>query len=509
MKNREERDAWLDEKDRRESAKSLFYFGKFVLGYDLEVEPHLAFCDFVQEETRPKILTLMPRGSFKTTVVSQIYPLWLAIRNPNVRILLYSESLKNSMRNLEVIQQTIQKNARFRHLYGELAGKDDGNQYALFIKTRTNWRLKEPTFGTGSLETVDNGQHWDYILCDDLHSEKNTTSKEQIESVYLAWKLLFSLLDPGKYMRMVGTRWSDQDVYGIIKESHKAFEVYERPAELPDGNLLFPKRLTREALAAIRGEQGDDIYFSQYMNDPLPKGDSQAFRKQDFQYGEHRDCPLVMAVDPAISQSDRADFSAIVLGGWSDKNELFVEHEEHGRMDPFKLIDRMIALLQHYGTRIRTIATEDVAFQRMLRYALERRLKELSIHVNVIGLKHTLKKEARILGLQPLYRAKAVYHKLALKGGELEEELQRFPRGRRDDVIDALASIVEVSQPRTKAYAKAQEKRYAQERVDAKRKRMEHESKGSLDAMIQFALASKRNGWERKDPPPIVPGGSL
>ena len=49
-------------------------------------------------------------------------------------------------------------------------------------------------------------------------------------------------------------------------------------------------------------------------------------------------------------------------------------------------------------------------------------------------------KETRIRGLQPLYANQKVFHNKAMANTVyLEDELLRFPLGKHDDIIDALA----------------------------------------------------------------------
>lgn len=489
----QDRQELLDEKDRREGLKSLFYFGKFVLGYDLEVDPHKEICDFVQDvEGNPKELLLLPRGIFKTTIVSQIYPVWLAVKDPNVRILLDSEVLKNSERNLRVVKETLAYNQRLRDLYGVLANAGDGNLNELTIRTRTNRKLKEPTFGTSSVDTVDVGPHWDFIICDDLHSEHNSKTKAQIDNVYEHWRLLFSLLDPKKFMRMVGTRWADLDVYGRIKEEHPSFTVMERKAEQNEklenapGNCYFPQRFPHEVLMEIKAEQGIDMYAAQYLNDPLPQGESQSFKRTYFRYGEHRDCPLYLAVDPAIGESRDSDNTSLVLGGLSASNDLFIDNYTFGRFNPFQTIELVFGYIDKLGPRLRAVGFETNAFQKMLKFAFDVEMRKRGKFIKVIELRHSKSKSERILSLQPRYAAGAVYHKLWMKGGQLEEELLRFPRGRRDDVADAEASILEMVSPHSKGYAASQSKRIKAEKDRDFMKNLQRNQFRSLDDRIKY-----------------------
>jgi hypothetical protein len=52
-------------------------------------------------------------------------------------------------------------------------------------------------------------------------------------------------------------------------------------------------------------------------------------------------------------------------------------------------------------------------------------------------------KEQRILSLVPRYYHGRIYHQRGLV--DLEDEYSKFPRGRYDDILDALASIEEIA----------------------------------------------------------------
>lgn len=457
---RKEKQEMLDEYDRREGRKSLYYFGKFVLGFDLEENPHKEMCDFVQHCVliHKKGLQLVPRGTFKTTIVSQILPLWMIIRNPNIRILLDSVVLKNSERNLEVIKNLISSHDRFNSLFGNFKDKDQWRTGDIIVSKRTSLTLKEPTIGTSSVDTIEVGPHWDLIVPDDLHNEKNTKTREQIDAVYEHFKLLFSLLDPGCAIFLVGTRWTDLDTYGIIIENHPSFKIMQRRAIDEDGNLFFPSRFNEETLAGIKAEQGIFMFSAQYLNDPMPQGEHASFIKENFIYARSRsDLPLYMLIDPALSEAKRSDNSAIVLAGpETDKsseflNDIFVEKCIYGQWKPDKLIDKICINIVAYKHRLKAVVIETNFFQKILKYALMTEMKKRNIHnVKIIELHHNVKKADRIMGLQPLYECGSVHHHPGLRDGQLESELLKHPRSRRDDLADALASLLFIIHPKKK-----------------------------------------------------------
>ena len=115
----------LEELERRLGKSSLYYLCKHVLGYKLlEDTPHMDVAAFAQVTVfrKPKeswggqgiILDQEPRGSFKTTIISQALPILAILNNPNIRILLDSAVEQNSVDNLKVIAEHLSTNQKIR-----------------------------------------------------------------------------------------------------------------------------------------------------------------------------------------------------------------------------------------------------------------------------------------------------------------------------------------------------------------------------------------------------------
>jgi len=132
------------------------------------------------------------------------------------------------------------------------------------------------------------------------------------------------------------------------------------------------------------------------------------------------------------------------VGGLSKNNDLFIESYIYGRWHPYEALNKIFRIYDAYKSRIKAIGIEVTAFQKMFKFAFDVEMRKRNKFIRVVELKHTKSKIDRILSLQPRYQAGAVYHKLNMRNGELEEELIRFPKGRRDDVADAAASLLEI-----------------------------------------------------------------
>lgn len=450
--SRKEKEALLDEFDRRKGLKDLFFFSKHIIGLDVVEQTHGEVCEFLSDRGKRLLLIMMPRGSFKTTISTQAYAAWRLAQDPNLRILLDSEVLQNSLNNLGVIKRIFEGHARFRSLFGDYTSKL-WTQDHITIGKRTKITLKEPSVTASSIETVQVGPHYDEIICDDLHSEKNSRTREQVAQVVEHFRLLFNLLEPGGRMVVIGTRWSEFDLYGQIMENIEGFSVISRGAHNSDGSLFFPQRLTEDFLKKQRAILGADIYNSQYDNNPLPTGDNARFKKDWFKYftDEPANLDIYIAVDPALPGPNSSDYFAIVVGGLSKVNDLYILDTFYGHWEPHEAIKKIFLAAAKYERRgLRSIGIETNIFQRLIKFQFEAEMKKQNRFYKVEEVKHySEKKDDRILSLQPRYEAGCVFHRQSLKDGELEEEFLKFPRGRKKDLIDAAASLLEIAKLRT------------------------------------------------------------
>jgi len=85
---------------------------------------------------------------------------------------------------------------------------------------------------------------------------------------------------------------------------------------------------------------------------------------------------------------------------------------------------------------------EDVGFQGVLINLLEEKRNRFNQYFQINPSSPTEDKHKRIRGLFPFYQYGQIYHSEALKGKKLEDQLHRFPKGDKVDLIDALSQFV-------------------------------------------------------------------
>jgi predicted phage terminase large subunit-like protein len=448
----EEKRKYHRETRKAEGLSDLLYFSKELMGSsDIEEGVHGELIKRLMGDSRKKLI-LLPRGSFKSSISTICWPIWRFLRNPDIRILVDSEVLENSQRFLNQMHTHLIKPS-FQEMFGNLLdSKERITAREFTINTRVSKQLKEPTVYATGIGTVNVGMHYDLIIADDLHSEKNVGTKDQIDKVIAHYRLLLSLLEPNGQLVIIGTRWHFADLYDyILEEEAEGWDIYIEKAIRKDGSLFFPNRLTKEFLDEMRRAQSAYLFSCQYQNEPVSE-ETQAFRKEYFKYWGNEAEPypsqdnsrillnLYLIIDRAFSTKEAADYTGICVAGVSSSNNIYVLEAERKKCGLQALTDRVDQLMDKYGSsRFRKVCIETINFEETSQFFQERMRKSNKFYIlERLVPQGKMSKEGRIReGLQARYANGSVFHRKRMI--DLEDELMRFPNGTHDDLIDALA----------------------------------------------------------------------
>lgn len=465
----------------------LFFLAREVLGYQkMTLATHQELCDYTTsvlpnppevkrdgfDPRKNLLLLLMPRGTFKSSVVTIAFTLQFILNEPNARILIDSETFSKSKAFLREIIDHLVNNETYRQIFKAIHGKypyTKKSEMKLWTDSEVilpcrNVPKKEPTISCAGIDVTKNGMHYDLIIADDLHSEKNVTNKEQIEQVIDHYKLAFSLLDPGKPMIIIGTRWDYSDLYQhIIDFEAEDFNILKKSAYNPDGSLFFPEVLNEQELDKIRRRQGTSIFSKQYLNEPV--SDENATFRRDYikriPWEQVRGRPMnwYWCIDPSYSDprggSTYSDYASFVLAGMDYMRNLYVRHIIRAKMTYSDIISRMFEVnqdprfsdIKQAKFILEVIGTKSLSFE----LANEQRRRNTWLPVVEIKSRHN-NKEERIRALAPFYEFGHVYHiNECPQIEDLEYELLHFPTARYDDSSDALATVLEVASPPSKS----------------------------------------------------------
>ena len=193
--------------------KSLYFLANQILGYkDVNMHTHREIIECLESNVKRKMI-VVPRGCLKSSLACVAYPIWILINNPNARILIDSELYTNSKTFLREIKQHL-KSSIMTTMFGRFDGTT-WNDSEIIINQRTK-TLKEASITVGGIGTTKVGQHYDYVVFDDLNSPKNSDTPEKSRKVIDHYQYNISILEPTGTVVLIGTRYSELDCIGHV-----------------------------------------------------------------------------------------------------------------------------------------------------------------------------------------------------------------------------------------------------------------------------------------------------
>lgn len=227
--------------------------------------------------------------------------------------------------------------------------------------------------------------------------------------------------------------------------------IYEG-AYTDDGKLFFPEKLSAEVLDQYRKTMGVYKFANQYLNQVIPDVD-QDFKKAWVRHYTQlpNETHTVLFIDPAISLEDTADYTAtVVVDGDCDEN-WYVRVADRRRETATQTVDRIFRLYDEFNPI--AIGIEEVAYQAALTHFLHEEMRRRKKFLPIKGIKRSTlsaqgvkrdsnSKMMRIRSLVPRFEFGKIY--LAQGLDDFILEYTTFPRGRNDDILDALSSVEEI-----------------------------------------------------------------
>jgi hypothetical protein len=480
-----------DERIRKDMAQrgrdDLFYLCKVILGYDLlNPATHGALCRFVGGVEWPRRMVLMPRDTFKTTICTIAHSIQMIVRDPNISILMISDTETNASNFMLEIQQHFEHNTLFRWLYPEIIPEN----FNTTIWSSTRMVVKRdkisraPTVDAiGAFGGVES-RHYDYIKADDLATERSIRSDIEMDKL-IKWSGGLESLLSGYHARLdfVGSRRKKGDLYEHLEKffasgadrepigphAHQSGEllVFSR-AILEEGESIFPERIPKPFLLRLR-KFYPERYHSQYANSPKGSG-LNVFEKEWLRYARalgdgkiearHKGEVLeltnwwnlerMILFDPSVAEKQTSSQQAIIVVGKGRGPFRYVLETHIGHYPPDEAVTLLYNLYAKWKPGL--ISIEKRGYQGSIIYWLHEVAEQNNLpYLPIIEypppgktsrahLPQQEKKE-RIRGLQPMVRAGYLW--VFEEQTELIDQLEFYPNVRHDDGLDALAQGLE------------------------------------------------------------------
>jgi len=496
---------------RRRATEDLYWFASVVCGYGEPVGMtegmHKLMCRVVERKTGvPEIdgkkyrMVLMPRGTGKSTLVSQAYILQRICKDPNIAVLLCNEKLENAQSFLSAIKHQFEQNELFRALFPELIHPDTGkakwNETEINVP-RTTGR-KEPTIRCTGVGAALASQHPDLIIVDDMLS-REAAENARVGGGHLTGSInrwvaqLQPLLNHGykpfPEIIVLGTRWYRGDSYEYVEEAFgygQPKRTYVLGLQLPNGEkqaipvhvrgdiVTFSRQAVENGRPSWPERPGYDLdslaklrladpqlYAANYQNDPSDDVTA-TFKESWLQYyqwsGESQiqlhdasgrqksylvsDLDVLILVDPggfsSRRGSDRSRGAIVVTGTIPGDSPLHCVLEAYSEQVPYtQVAEQILAYASRYSPRRVYI---EVAGQQVAFYDLVRRMaaeRGMTLSFEPLATGNA-SKDSRILDLEPYFQRGAIRVGSGPSFHEFREQYRAWPTPRAD-LLDVLA----------------------------------------------------------------------
>lgn len=417
-----------------------------------------------------------PRGHAKSTAITLSYTLAcvlfrersfvLVVSDTETQACLFLGQIKAELQNNDLIINTFKVK---RNDKGEVQFLKD-SESDVIIEFEDGHRVR--IMAKGSEQKLRgllwNGKRPDLIVCDDLENDEIVMNKDRREK-FKRWfnGALLPCRSANGIIRIVGTiLHMDSMLENLMPKDNSKDTVVEDlkmygqrrigawtsikyRAHTDDfEKILWPAKWSAEGLKAERASyihQGlGDVYSQEYLNIPLDEANAY-FKKNDFiplsLEDKKRKLNYYIAADLAISEKERADYSAFVVGGIDEAGILQIRNIIRERMDGQAIVETMLSLQRLYEPV--AFGVEETQISKAIGPFLRESMLKSNTYISLVQLKPNRQdKQMRAKSIQARMRAGAVkFDKAGDWYDTLESEMLRFPRDKHDDQVDSMAYL--------------------------------------------------------------------
>ena len=483
---------------KQASLGNLFFFLKYIAGYsgpysNLKEDLHMEMCNWRMEalEIGSWSAGFVPRSTYKSSVWTHGAPAWELLRNPDLRIGIFSCILERSLEFMHTFQRTFDNNDMTLALFPDhcttKAKTRDGrwNDVIAVMPNRSR-NYPEPSMKAHTAGGSTQGIHVDLAVFDDvvgdsqLNSARGATAEmERISNWFSSSLRTLLISQQTSRVTLAATRyhiddpyerimcdarthdgdWSELENFYPLAHASGRWNVYYRSA-LADGESIFPESYSVEFLQRLAK---DDrwTYITQYVNNPHSVGSldfvSYELKVAELDWNDDEpliaiwkagsmvefkldECDIVLGVDPAASErrtsSKTSRYAGAVIAR-TPADDVVILDVFCDFMKASKLFDWLFKLHRKYQGRFRQVRVESQGPFKLLVDLLKTEMKRRGEHFYVLPVPAMGDKVATIkMTLEPFLKRECLY--VIKESLELvKTEYDIFPSSRAD-LLDAI-----------------------------------------------------------------------
>jgi predicted phage terminase large subunit-like protein len=429
-----------------------------------QCEPHhrilIEMVEAVEAKRTMRSACSMPPQHGKSLILSRFGLAWILGRNPHMRALFatYSDGLAQT-RGDEV--REVLQGAVFRQVFPR-AVLAKGSQSKTEMRFTAGGSIN--FVGRGTATT---GRPADMFVIDDPYKDEEEGSSELIRQSVKDWysAVVFSRCHVLTPVLIVHTRWNEDDLLGWLTDPEhpnnraspdrvKRWKYVNLPTPVDDAKLaaalgvevgspLWPSRFPLHHLKEAE-ENDPRIYAALYRGRPSPE-DGDFFKAEHFQTYLPGELPkrlrLYAASDHAVSEKQRADASCLVAAGVCENDILWVLPDMWWDRKPTDVVvEAMIDMMAEHDFLWWRAAADHIS--KSVGPFLRKRMLERRVFCNIVESPEAGDKVKKAQAIQ----ARMAMGRVRFPAGapwlmRAKAEMLKFPHGKHDDFVDALAHL--------------------------------------------------------------------
>lgn len=220
-------------------------------------------------------------------------------------------------------------------------------------------------------------------------------------------------------------------------------------AHNPDlSEILWPERFDKGYFIIRRNEAAaagmSDVYSQEQLNEPIDESVALVKRSDLLEIKDEdktKRLRYYITADLAVSEAQRSDYTVFVVAGVDENRIIHIKQVIRERLDSKEILDLIFTLDSHYQPE--AFGIEKMLILQTLGPFFREECQRRQQFPVIVPLSHEGKdKVQRFKNMQGRLRAKTVkFEKQSDWYPVFEDEMLKFPRGTKDDQVDALAYL--------------------------------------------------------------------
>lgn len=424
------------------------------------------FAQDIEDGLSPRLMITMPPRHGKSEIGSKTFPTWYLGRNPSHEVIVTSYS-GDLAKDFSRKCRDLMDSDAFKNVFKTRLSKDS--------KSVEKWATAQGGgFTAAGVQGPITGRGGHLSIVDDPVKDRAEAESDATRQSIKDWysSTFYTRLAPGGGILIIQTRWHDDDLSGwLLNEMQDAeremaetgewpedadrWELIEYPAIATQdekyrskGEALHPDRYPIKSLRRIKRTMIPRDWEALYQQRPVSE-DGDYFKKEEFRYYAPGESPplgdlrIYATADLAISSKQSADYTVMIVVGIDRQQNIWILDLRRGQWGSLGIIDQMFDIQTTWEPELFGIEDGQIALTLEPFIIKEEEERHISLRYEKLKTRG-MDKAQRARSIQGRFQQGRVYMPSAESTPwvpSLKNELLKFPLGKNDDQVDALAWI--------------------------------------------------------------------